>query len=48
MKTLTQKEIKKLAEKKAGTVKSWLTPQERQTYINGVIDGLTICFQKKK
>lgn len=33
------KAIKKLAEKEAGDVKNWLTPDDRQHFIDGFIKG---------
>jgi len=45
MKKLSKKQIREYAKEKAGPVQNWMTPDERKTYMNGIIDGITLHYQ---
>lgn len=40
IKKTSDKELKEFAEKLAGPVSGWITKDERNAYIKGVIDGI--------
>ncbi|MCW3104503.1 MAG: hypothetical protein JWO09_2943 [Bacteroidetes bacterium] len=46
IKKLSKKEMKQIAEKLAGPEKNWMTAEEREIYIKGIIAGLAY-YQKR-
>lgn len=46
LKKAPDKDLKKIAEKLAGPVSNWITEDERNAYIKGVIDGIKKCREQ--